>query len=164
MIISSISPAGIITTLALDTLSAWRLELGVVGSQIGVAIRYVTATPQGTALGMIAALDTENDEANAALKLIAKAGFPRGTLEGDKERFHESLKSLYNINTMKPQTVDVLLKKGTTLAVIYHDLKRALFTTGEHLNGRYEGWQWAVYQKLGEAKWPEAETPGNTSD
>lgn len=157
MYLATINPIGILCCYNLDALGVWRLELGAVGTQLGLGIRYVTTTPSGTAFGFITALDVDNPQAASALQSIVKMGLPRHNPEGDRQRLAEGIKILYNAEGMKPAVVDQLIPVGTKFATIYHELLQAI-STGSSNAGEHNGWRWSLSPSKGDFKWVEKQS------
>lgn len=116
----------------------WRLELAESGNKLGIGLRYVSSGT--TALAMLCAI--EIDDAGDTLKTIARKGFPRHEVAGDKEILMESLKILYN-SGVKAKDVDDIIPKAASLAENYHAIKKALEGQAD-AHGEFEKWRWAV--------------------
>lgn len=149
----SSTPVGQVSCLNLDLLPIWRLELGAAGSMLGIGIRYVASGT--TALAMLAAVDCHDQAAEVAN--IAKVGFPRHELSGDRDRLAEALKILYNTD-LKPGTVDEIVKEGTGLADVYHSVLNSL-RTGAEASGRFAGYRWVISRESSGWSWPAKDTP-----
>lgn len=139
------SPAGIVTHLPLDQI-IWRLELAVVGRQIGVGFRYLTSGSLGTALGFLAAVDVVNDKAlnlPDVLQTIARKGLPKKARAQNIELLQESLKILSNVDGFRQAQIDEYILRGGKLVDVYHDVLAVIGPNGTgSAKGSFEDWSW----------------------
>lgn len=162
MFLHVITPQGSYTSLDLDALPVWRLELGVAAvpscdatrpvepaSLIALCLSYIAGGAKARAI--IAAVDTKSPSDVIAL---VDTGLPYAQLARDRERLIESAKALYNVDAVRKEA-DEIIKKIAKLADIYHAFLDALGdvkasdgtfarSVGPKVKGVLEGWQFAL--------------------
>lgn len=154
MILTSISPTGILAVFNLGRIPVWRLELAAQGPRLAVGVRYITGAPGSpTALGQIAALDTLLPDAEYAIVAnVAKIGFPKHDREKDKARLAEAMKIVHNSSSLRPDAANELVGTCVGLVDCYHDILQAVHLGAVAL-GDYQGWWWSVAPGLTGHAW-----------
>lgn len=157
-----IGPSGAYTSLSLDALEVWRLELATMRPEAGageaaqaptaVAVVLTYLSSGAKARQVIAAVDVrvEGDAAG-----ICAVGLPHGTLEKDRERLHEAAKSIYNNDTIPRKEVDEIVAQVARLVDVYYAVFDAVTgqapapggvmgVVGPHVKGTLGGYRFAV--------------------
>jgi hypothetical protein len=157
MHLTVINPLGKATSIDLDGLPSWALELRVMpvpgaetkGLALGVA--YSVAGVQGfSAIVCLNCRVTGSD-----LESIVLTGLPRPDRAGNKERLREALKVLVN-SFPNTKEVDEILGKSARLVDAYHDVIEGLWNNpaarihDAHVvvaQGELDGWRWALTER-----------------
>jgi hypothetical protein len=154
MHLTVINPLGKATSIDLDGLPSWALELRVMpvpGAEtkgLALGIAYSVAGVQGfSAIVCLNCRVTGSD-----LESIVLVGLPRPDRSGNKERLREALKVLVN-SFPNTKEVDEILAKSARLVDAYHDIVEVLWNRPHTplipdpppvASGELDSWRWAL--------------------